>query len=26
LENPKNRELGSLLHHSSSITALQFPS
>lgn len=26
LENPKNRELGSLLHHSSSITALNFPS
>jgi protein MAK11 len=26
LENPKNRELGSLLHHSSSITALYFPS
>ncbi|KAH8693627.1 WD40-repeat-containing domain protein [Talaromyces proteolyticus] len=26
LENPKNRELGSLLHHSSSITALCFPS
>ena len=25
-ENPKNRELGSLLHHSSSITALYFPS
>ncbi|WEW61290.1 Protein mak11 [Emydomyces testavorans] len=25
LENPKNRELGSLLHHSSSITALYFP-
>ena len=25
-ENPKNRELGSLLHHSSSITALHFPS
>ncbi|MCJ1384821.1 hypothetical protein MMC17_007939 [Xylographa soralifera] len=24
-ENPKNRELGSLLHHSSSITALHFP-
>ncbi|MCJ1431721.1 hypothetical protein MMC27_001076 [Xylographa pallens] len=24
-ENPKNRELGSLLHHSSSITALYFP-
>ncbi|KKZ65002.1 hypothetical protein EMCG_09082 [[Emmonsia] crescens] len=26
LENPKNRELGSLLHHSSAITALYFPS
>ncbi|TAQ84663.1 hypothetical protein B7494_g7001 [Chlorociboria aeruginascens] len=25
IENPKNRELGSLLHHSSSITALCFP-
>ncbi|KAL9617423.1 MAG: hypothetical protein Q9160_007780 [Pyrenula sp. 1 TL-2023] len=25
LENPKNREIGSLLHHSSSITALYFP-
>ncbi|KAL1987676.1 hypothetical protein VTN96DRAFT_2917 [Rasamsonia emersonii] len=25
LENPKNRELGSLLHHSSTITALYFP-
>ena len=25
LENPKNREFGSLLHHSSSITALYFP-
>lgn len=25
LENPKNREIGSLLHHSSSITALHFP-
>lgn len=25
LENPKNRELGSLLHHSSSISALCFP-
>lgn len=25
LENPKNRELGSLLHHSSSISALHFP-
>jgi protein MAK11 len=25
LENPKNRELGSLLHHSSTITALCFP-
>ena len=24
-ENPKNKELGSLLHHSSSITALYFP-
>ncbi|KAI9848747.1 MAG: p21-activated protein kinase-interacting protein 1-like protein [Sclerophora amabilis] len=24
-ENPKNRELGSLLHHASSITALYFP-
>ncbi|EPS28734.1 hypothetical protein PDE_03680 [Penicillium oxalicum 114-2] len=26
LENPKNRELGSLLHHSASITTLSFPS
>ncbi|EAW10222.1 putative 60S ribosome biogenesis protein Mak11 [Aspergillus clavatus NRRL 1] len=26
LENPKNRELGSLLHHSAYITALHFPS
>lgn len=26
LENPKNRELGSLLHHSASISALHFPS
>jgi protein MAK11 len=25
LENPKNRELGTLLHHSSTITALAFP-
>ena len=25
MENPNNRELGSLLHHSSSITALSFP-
>ena len=25
IENPKNRELGSLLHHSSSVTALCFP-
>lgn len=25
-ENPKNRELGSLLHHSSTVTALHFPS
>ena len=25
LENPKNKELGSLLHHSSSINALYFP-
>lgn len=25
LENPRNRELGSLLHHSSTITALYFP-
>ncbi|KZF24596.1 hypothetical protein L228DRAFT_259793 [Xylona heveae TC161] len=25
-ENPKNRELGSLMHHSSSISALYFPS
>ncbi|KAI9788693.1 MAG: hypothetical protein M1816_006744 [Peltula sp. TS41687] len=24
MENPKNRELGALLHHSSSVTALQF--
>jgi protein MAK11 len=26
LENPKNREIGTLLHHSSSITTLYFPS
>ena len=26
LENPKNREIGSLLHHSSAISALYFPS
>ncbi|KAJ5907423.1 hypothetical protein N7495_000105 [Penicillium taxi] len=26
LENPKNRELGALLHHSASISALSFPS
>lgn len=26
LENPKNRQLGSLLHHSASISALTFPS
>lgn len=26
LENPKNRELGSLLHHSANISALYFPS
>ncbi|KAI0976211.1 WD repeat domain-containing protein [Xylaria arbuscula] len=26
LENPKNRELGTLLHHSSTITGLSFPS
>lgn len=26
LENPKNRELGSLLHHSASISGLSFPS
>lgn len=26
LENPKNRELGTLLHHSASISALHFPS
>lgn len=26
LENPKNRELGSLLHHSASISGLNFPS
>lgn len=26
LENPKNRELGSLLHHAASISALHFPS
>ncbi|KAL4878506.1 WD40-repeat-containing domain protein [Aspergillus karnatakaensis] len=26
LENPKNRELGALLHHSAPITALDFPS
>lgn len=25
-ENPRNRELGSLMHHSSSITSLHFPS
>ena len=25
LENPKNRELGTLLHHASTITALRFP-
>ncbi|KAM3069190.1 Protein mak11 [Clarireedia jacksonii] len=25
VENPQNRELGSLLHHSSSVTALYFP-
>ncbi|KAI9753761.1 MAG: p21-activated protein kinase-interacting protein 1-like protein [Lichina confinis] len=25
MENPKNRELGSLLHHSAAITALEFP-
>jgi protein MAK11 len=25
IENPQNRELGSLLHHSSTITALHFP-
>ena len=25
-EDPRNRELGSLLHHSSSVTSLQFPS
>ncbi|TGJ78971.1 hypothetical protein E0Z10_g9791 [Xylaria hypoxylon] len=25
LENPRNRELGTLLHHSSTITALSFP-
>lgn len=25
LENPKNRELGTLLHHSSTVTALHFP-
>lgn len=25
LENPKNRELGSLLHHSSTVTSLSFP-
>ncbi|KYK56964.1 60S ribosome biogenesis protein Mak11 [Drechmeria coniospora] len=25
LENPKNRELGTLLHHSSTVTALRFP-
>jgi protein MAK11 len=25
LENPKNREVGTLLHHSSTITALSFP-
>ena len=26
LENPRNREIGSLLHHSATITALYFPS
>ncbi|KAM0436018.1 hypothetical protein ACHAPT_002910 [Fusarium lateritium] len=26
LENPKNREIGTLLHHSSTVTALRFPS
>lgn len=26
LENPKNRELGTLLHHESTVTALRFPS
>ncbi|KAG0156930.1 hypothetical protein PDIDSM_4113 [Penicillium digitatum] len=26
LENPRNRELGSLLHHTASITSLNFPS
>lgn len=26
IENPKNRQLGSLLHHSASISALHFPS
>ncbi|KAL5342604.1 WD40-repeat-containing domain protein [Aspergillus crustosus] len=26
LENPKNRELGALMHHSAPITALEFPS
>ncbi|OAQ67971.1 MAK11-like protein [Pochonia chlamydosporia 170] len=26
LENPKNRELGTLLHHTSTVTALRFPS
>lgn len=26
LENPKNREIGSLLHHSAGITSLHFPS
>ncbi|KAK8149142.1 hypothetical protein G3M48_008009 [Beauveria asiatica] len=25
LENPKNREVGTLLHHSSTVTALRFP-
>ncbi|RSM19817.1 hypothetical protein CDV31_001448 [Fusarium ambrosium] len=25
LENPKNREIGTLLHHSSTVTALRFP-
>ncbi|KAF4977515.1 hypothetical protein FDECE_18349, partial [Fusarium decemcellulare] len=25
LENPKNREVGTLLHHSSSVTSLRFP-
>ncbi|KAH7143901.1 WD40-repeat-containing domain protein [Dactylonectria macrodidyma] len=26
LENPRNREVGTLLHHSSTVTALRFPS